>query len=122
MIPPIYTTLQASSTVRGIFGARPRIFEDGEAPQGVATPYATWLVVSGVPENSLGESPSIERQGVQIDVWAATQAEATAGAEAIRDQMETVTHMTAWRSPPRDESTRRFRRSMDFDYWLPRES
>ena len=122
MTPPIYTTLQASAAVRSIFGARPRVFKDGEAPQGVATPYATWLVVSGVPQNSLSETPTIEQQGVQIDVYAATESEVDAGAIAVRDQMETVTHMTSWRSPPRDEQTRRFRRSMDFDYWLPRES
>jgi len=33
MFPPIYTTLQASSTVRAIFGARPRVYRQGEAPQ-----------------------------------------------------------------------------------------
>lgn len=120
MMPPIYTTLQASATVRGLLGARPRVYRHGEAPQGVASPYATWLIVSGVPENSLSETPSIDRSTVQIDVYTATDAECLLVAEAIRDQMETVTHMTAWRNPPRDPETRRYRISMDFDYWLPR--
>lgn len=122
MFPPIYTTLQASADVRSLLGARPRLYRQGEAPQNVTRPYATWLLVSGVPENTLGESPAIERQGVQIDVYGTTDAEADEIGNAVRDQMETVTHMTAWRNAPRDESTRLYRVSMDFDYWLPRES
>lgn len=119
MIPPIFTTLQASAAVRALLGARPRVYRHGEAPQGVTVPYAVW-VVTGTPENTLSESPSIDRNSVQIDVYAGTDAQCIEVAEAIRDQMETVTHMTAFRNPPRDPETRLYRMSMDFDFWLPR--
>lgn len=132
MFPPIFTTLQASSTVRLIFGARPRVYRHGEAPQLPAPkaggnvpdvkPYATWLLVSAVPENQLSGTPGHDRDGVQIDVWATGDAECVAAAQAVRDQMETVTHMTAARGLVRDRETRLYRISMDFDYWLARES
>jgi hypothetical protein len=79
-----------------------------------------WLLVSGVPENTLSETPSIERDTVQLDIYTAGEAECKAVALACRDQLEIVTHMTAWRSSGRDEETRRYRISMDFDWWLPR--
>lgn len=132
MFPPIFTTLQASSTVRSIFGARPRVYRHGEAPQLPAPkaggnvpevkPYATWLLSSSIPENQLSGTPGHDRAGVQIDVWATGDAECVAAAQAVRDQMETVTHMTASRGLSRDRETRLYRISMDFDYWLARES
>jgi len=132
MFPPIYTLLQASSEVRSIFGARPRVYRHGEAPAAPppkaggnvpeVKPYATWLLVSGVPENQLSGTPSHDRDGVQIDVWARGDAECEAAARAIRDQMETQTHMTALRGLARDRDTRLYRISMDFDYWLAREA
>lgn len=132
MFPPIFTTLQASATVRAIFGARPRVYRHGEAPQlpapkaGGASPevkpYATWLLVSGVPENNLSSTPSHDRDGVQIDVYARGDQECVDAAKAIRDQMETATHMTALRGLTRDVDTRLYRISMDFDFWLPREA
>jgi hypothetical protein len=122
MLPPVYTTLQASATVRGLLGARPRVYRMGEAPQEGDKPYATWLVISGVPENTLSETPAVDRNSIQIDVWAKGDAECEAIATAVRDQMETVTHMTAWRVHPREETTRLYRIGMDFDFWLPRDS
>lgn len=132
MFPPIYTTLQDSATVRAIFGARPRVYRHGEAPQlpspkaggnvPEVKPYATWLLVSAVPENNLSSTPSHDRDGVQIDVYARGDAECVEAAQAIRDRMETVTHMTALRGLTRDVDTRLYRISMDFDFWLAREA
>jgi len=122
VLPPLYTLLQASSAVRERLGARPRLYRHGEAPQNEERPYAVWLVVSGVPENTLSEKPAVDRDTVQIDIYAKTDADVVATAKAVRDQMETRTHMTAWRNPPREPETRLFRISMDFDYWLPREA
>jgi hypothetical protein len=121
MLPPIYTTLQASATVRSLLGARPRVYRFGEAPQDKAKPYVVWQVISGLPENTLGELPSIDRDSIQVDVYAKEDAECEEVARAVRDRMEEVTYMTAFRSPPREPETRLFRISMDFDYWLPRE-
>lgn len=122
MLPPIYTTLQASSIIRGIFGARPRIYRMGEAPAKTSDPYAVWQLVSGVPENQLSGTPGHDRDTVQIDIYSTTDSGCEQAAIAVRDQMETVTHMTAYRTLPRDTETRNFRISMDFDYWYAREA
>jgi hypothetical protein len=120
MLPPVFTTLQASAAVRALLGARPRVHRHGEAPQGETKPYAVWLVVSGVPENTLSESPSMDRNSIQIDIYSKIDAECVEIAEAVRDQMETVTHMTAWRVLPREADTGLYRVSMDFDWFLSR--
>lgn len=123
MFPPLYTTLQASPEVRALLGARPRFWQFGEAPaldpqsRATQTPYATWLLVAGAPFNTLSEAPDRDRQTVQIDVWATTEADAVAAAKAVRAQLETVTHCLGFRTLPRDAETRLFRVSLDFD-WL----
>lgn len=122
MLPPIYRTLQADADVRAILGDRPRVYRMGEAPQKAAVPYAVWQVVAGTPENTLSETPSHDRAGVQIDVYSATDAGCADAAAAIRDRMEQVSHMTAYRTLPRDLETKNFRISMDFDFWLAREA
>jgi hypothetical protein len=121
MLPPVFTTLQASQAVRDIFGARPRLYGSGEAPQNEQRPYMTWLSF-GTPENTLSETPTIDRDTVQIDVYVVSEVDLQPAAKAVRDQMETVTHMTAFRSKPRDPLTRLYSLSMDFDYWVPREA
>lgn len=122
MIPPIYQTLQASAAVRALLGARPRVFRMGEAPQDSDKPYATWLLISGIPENTLSETPAIDRDSIQLDVWSRSDAECEEIAIAIRDRMEQVTHMTAFRVHGREEETRLYRIGLDFDVWLPREA
>jgi hypothetical protein len=122
MLPPVFTTLQASADVRAVLGARPRVYRFGEVPENETRPYGVWQVISGVPENTLSESPAVDRATVQLDIYATTDAEAVAVATACRDQLETVTHMTAFRNHPRDGATRLFRIGMDFDFWLARES
>lgn len=127
MLPPIFTLLQASAAVRAVLGARPRVFH-GSAPQvertaqAGARPFVVWFVVAGVPQNTLGETPSHERVTVQLDVYATSDSEADDIGAAIRDQMEAASHMTDWRSSGQDAETRLYRRSLDFDYWLARES
>lgn len=121
MLPNVYRHLQASATVRSLLGARPRLYRHGEAPQNEARPYAVWLVF-GTPELTLSETPAVDRCTIQLDVYAKTESEVEATATAVRDQMETITHMTAWRNPARDADTKLFRMSLDFDWWLAREA
>jgi hypothetical protein len=120
MLPPLYTTLQSSADVRALMGPRPRLFRQGEAPQKEDKPYGVWLVVSGVPENTLSETPTIDRCSIQIDLYATTDDQSEALAIAVRDCLEPYAHMTAWRVVGREPETRLFRISVDFDWWNPR--
>jgi hypothetical protein len=119
MLPPILVWLQGSSLVRDILGARPRVYRMGEAPQNQTKPYATFLI-TGLPENSLSETPSIDRCSVQLDLYHVDDAATEALAIAVRDRMELAAHMTQWRVVGRDNATRLFRISLDFDWWLSR--
>lgn len=123
MFPPIYTTLQASAAVRAALGARPRLYRHGEAPaldpksRATQTPYATWLLVTGLPFVNLSEAPDRDRQTLQVDVWGDDEKVVESAAVAVRAQLETVTHCLGFRTLPRDAETRLFRVSLDFD-WL----
>ncbi len=120
MLPPIYTTLQASATVRSILGARPRLYGFAEAPQDKDKPYAVWQLVTGVPAITLSEPPGIDQCTVQVDLYATTEQVAHALGDAVRAALEVVTHVTAFRAPPREPGSRLFRISLDADYWLDR--
>lgn len=121
MIPPVYTLLSGSTSIAAIFGSAPcRIYPWGEAPQGVAYPYATWGTVDGTPENYLGQVPDIDSIRVQVDVWARTGDDCADGARAIRDELETACHMVSFGSMERDPDTKAYRMRMDFEFWTDR--
>lgn len=125
MLPPVFQTLKASADVRNIVGTSfPRIFRHGEADatkikdaNGSVLPYITWLLVSGVPENNLSDAPPADRQSVQVDCWHTTDAGVEALGDAVRDALELVTHVTSYQNFARDPETRRFRVSIDADFW-----
>lgn len=118
MLPQVFQVLKASSAVTNIVGTNPpKIFKHGEAPQGTVSPYITWLLISGVPENNLSDPPPVDRQSVQIDWFHPTQAGVELLGDAIRDAIEAVTHCTSYQFFPRDAETRNFRGSLDCDFW-----
>lgn len=118
MLPPVFQTLKASTDVKAIVGTNPpRIYRHGEAPAGVEAPYITWLLVSGVPENNISDPPPADRQSVQVDCWHNTDKGVDELGEAVRDALELVTHVTSYENFPRDPDTRRFRISLNADFW-----
>lgn len=118
MYPPVKETLRQSADVRALLGDSPRVFRNGQAPQNEVRPYVVWLVMAGVPLNNLSDTPPADNDSIQIDCYSKTDSECEALAKAVRNQMETVAHMTAWRTHPREESTLLYHVSLDFDYWL----
>lgn len=131
MFPPVFAILNGSAAVKAIFGSNPlRIYTFGAAPakgaQGYAVPYAVFQTVFGSPENYLGETPDLDRWGVQIDVYAADTtpgtgaANARAGAKAIRDALEPVAYVTSWDGEGRDETTQLFRYTLTVSFQTPR--
>lgn len=118
MLPPIYPILSANTAVKNIAGTR--IYPHGDAPQGVARPYVTWFLVSDTPENNLSELPDIDRQAVQIDVWADSGAAAVQLAGAVRDAMEPHAHVTNIALNGREPETGLYRFAIQLDYWLSR--
>jgi hypothetical protein len=102
-----------------------RFYAWGLAPQGVAYPYAVWRYSFGAPENYLTNTPDIDSQTLQVNVYAAATDGQGANkvrqiAEALRDAIEPVAHITAWRGESRDPDTKSYVFSFDVDFWTPR--
>jgi len=121
MFPEIYEVLAANTDVTDLIGTTPcRCYPFGEAPQGVARPYVTWQIVSGMPNNNLDSVPTIDMFSVQIDCWAETGTGSRVLAAAVRDAIETRSNITAWRGEDRDKETHYYRYSFDADWFVKR--
>jgi hypothetical protein len=116
MYPPVFATVSADAGVQAALGTNPvRVFPFGQAPDEVTMPYAVWQTVSGAPENYLAETPDVDTWLVQMDVYAATGGAARTAAEALRDAIEPVAHIVAWRGE-RKEDDGIFRYSFDINF------
>jgi len=96
-----------------------RAWAFGEAPAGTAKPYATWQLISAVPDNMLTGSPPVESHRVQVDVWAATSTSADTVAAAIRDCLEASGHLLSF-GTDKDAETGSFRVTADYQLWISR--
>lgn len=121
MMPPVFQTLKASASVKNIVGTNPpRIYRHGSAPQDTTQPYVTWFVITDTPENNLSDLPPSDRIAVQIDCWHQTDAGIVTLAEAVRDAIEPVAHMTSMPANLREPETKLYRIALQFDFWLNR--
>lgn len=127
MYPPIFAAANVPE-VQALLktGNGPlRFYAWGLAPDAVIYPYAVWRYTFGTPENYLTNTPDIDSQTLQVNVYAASEDEEGASkvreiAEALRDAIEPVAHITAWRGESRDPDTRSYVFSFDVDFWTPR--
>jgi len=121
MLPPVFTTLRASSAVTNIVGSNPpRVYRHGRAPQDATRPYVTWFVVSAPPENQLSGTPPVDRVSIQVDCWNTDDAEVEALAKAVRDAIEPLAHMTAVLLDDFEAETKLYRIAMQFDWFIDR--
>ncbi|MDH0337642.1 hypothetical protein A7D27_11605 [Pseudomonas sp. 1D4] len=121
MFAPIFAVCAASPAVLAALGADPvRLYPFGEAPEGVAKPYATWQGIGGGPENNINQAPEIDRFALQVDVFADSAASARESARALRDAIEPHAHITSWSGESRDPATGSYRYSFDVDWWVER--
>lgn len=117
MIPDVYATLSAASTVTAIVGAR--IYRT-TAPQGETQPYVVWQLVTSVPENNLSNLPDMDDQRVQIDCYSLSQSQCRELGKAVRNAIEVVTHIVSGPWEDHESDTKLFRWSMDAEYWESR--
>lgn len=107
MLPPIFTVCAAEPAVTALLGSAPtRLYPFGEAPQGVALPYAVWQIVpGGGPANTLGDRPDVDRFTLQVDVYATTGSAASDVTVALRDAIEPHAYITRWGAQDTDPDT-----------------
>ncbi len=121
MNPGIFAALSNDAIVASILGATPcRIYPYGMAPDNVQSPYATYGVISGLPENTLDGVPIIDNMGTQIDIWSESIGACEDAFTAIRNVLELLGYMTSFTSATRDPETKKFTARMEFDLWVNR--
>ena len=118
---PIFTVCSADPAVVALLGSSPtRLHPFGDAPEGVAKPYAVWQVVTGSPENFLAGRPDLDSYTLQVDVYAATGSAARAVADAVSSAVELSAYVTRWGGETKDNETKLYRSSFDIEWLVPR--
>lgn len=118
---PIFAVCAADAGVTSLLGVSPtRLYPFGEAPEGVAKPYAVWQLVTGSPENYLAGRPDLDGYTLQVDVYGATAASARAVMAAISTAIELKAYVVRWGGESKDAETKLFRSSFDIDWLVPR--
>lgn len=122
LFPDVFALLNVGA-VQAFFGSdKPRIYPHGSAPQSPSGPYVTWYSADVTPENTLAETPAIDRNSVQVDVWSkneekASAREAEALALAVRDEIETAHDIEQMFDGGQDAATMRYRTTIIFTFW-----
>ncbi|WP_336334626.1 DUF3168 domain-containing protein [Pseudomonas putida] len=122
MTPPIELVCAADPGVSALLGSGVdlRMYPFGEAPEGVAKPYAVWQLVSGSPENYLAGRPDADGFTLQVDVYGTTSKSVRQVRDAIRDAIELRAYVTRWGGESRDAATKNFRTGFDVDWIVSR--
>lgn len=118
MLPLVYATLRASSTVKNLVGTK--IYRHGYAPENTVAPYVTWFVVSGLPYDNVSDSPTGDRYTVQIDCWSDTDSGAESLAKAVRDSLDAGKITNTVIINNREPDTHLFRIGLQADFINPR--
>ena len=118
MIPPVFTLLSSDALVGQKIGAGAacRCYPAGDAPEGVARPYVTWLIVGGEAHRILSGVPSSDRFVVTVDIWSDDEPSLRAAAEPVRYVLENAGDIIRYNDCGRDPDTGRYRYSFDWEY------
>jgi hypothetical protein len=122
MFAPIFAVCSVAPGVVAVLGANPdtRLFLFGEAPEGVAKPYAVWQTIGGDPENYLSGAPDTDKFELQVDVYGTSASQVRSVAKAIRDAIEQQAYVVRWNGESKDVPTKTYRYSFDVDWWVNR--
>lgn len=121
MFSPIFDIVSADAAVKALLGDPVRLYPFGEAPQGVAKPYATYQNIGGGPFNYLNMRPDADNIGLQIDVYGLTGASVTAVSKALNYALETQAYITRWGNENRDPVTKNYHYDFDVEFITDRQ-
>ena len=120
-LPPVFALLSGESSITDILGTAPtRVYLFGAAPQNTPQPYVTWSLPVSNPENSMSELPRVDRDRVQIDVWAQSPTVCIQLCGLIRDALEPHAHMINRLNMGMDPDTNLHRWVLEFTFWTGR--
>jgi hypothetical protein len=114
-------TYQLLSTNTGVTTlVQQRIFRMGHAPQDVVDPYITWQVIGGFTESYIAEAPALDRELVQIDVWAKDAQKCEDVKNAVLAALEGDGYLQGLPSDSYEEDTTLYRYMLQFHFWAAR--
>jgi hypothetical protein len=120
LLPPVFALLKAAPAVTAILGALPKVYRHGLAPQGTVAPYVVWMVIAGDPQNTLSETPGVDRLTIQVDCYDTTDGGVETLAAAVRDALEPSMYLTGIPIDDREPDTALYRIGLQFDVWQSR--
>ncbi len=122
MYPPIHTIVAADTSVQSLLsnGSLLRFYPFGEARQQDVYPYAVWQIVSGQPENYLGQRPDVDSFSTQVDVYGKTWRSAREVGDALQAALEGDAYVSSYLGEMRDPETKSYRVSFTVDWVTPR--
>lgn len=113
-IAPIFSVCSANSAFKAVFGTNPvRLYPAGQAPQGVALPYATWQVISGEPLNYLADVATDDDYRLQVTVYGANYDAAFNGANTLVHAIEEHAYVLSYNDDGVDTQTQHSFFSLD---------
>lgn len=114
----LFDIVKNDAGATAVFGTNPtRFFIFGEAPQGVAKPFAVCQNISGVPENSLSCPAVVARYTYQIDIYTQSAQESRTASALLRSLFSNYGYVTSIGTEERDAETKLYRCSFDFEIW-----
>jgi hypothetical protein len=121
MFPPVFQVCAANAGVQAALGNNPvRLFPAFDEQRFTDRPYAIFQITGGSPENYISNVPDIDSWSVQFDVYAPTLDGARGAAQALRDAIEPVAHISFWGGEIREPDTTLYRYLFTVDWWHSR--
>lgn len=117
MSDPLLFLMLNTPALKAVLGTDLRLHIAGDVPQSPVAPYATFQLVSDVPDNNLINNASSSRYTMQIDVWAKSQSQARTIAALIRRTLRPHAYMT-FKLEDFDKDTDLKRTSQTFDFMI----
>ena len=120
MLPYVFPIL-AIDAVKAFVGNLPnvRIYDFGDAPQGVMTPYITWASAANTPFEHLSGAPLEDSSRIQIDCYAGPEDDQAdvviALARAVQSALDAANYANRVIINKRETDTRLFRISFEAD-------
>lgn len=89
------------------------------APQGTQAPYIVWTEIVSTTNNSLDGASNIQNTRVQVDVYAKTQADRRATANAVKTAMAAIANQNVQISSQNqyEQDVKLFRAILDYSVW-----
>ncbi len=119
--PRLFEIIVANSACTALLGTNPtRFYPYDQSPKQAPRPYATYGVITALPQNYLGDLADIDQKGTQIDIYADNSANCEAAFDAIREAIEPLDNkciITNFSTVARDPETQAYHARIEVDVW-----